>query len=129
MPMHNLMEYSENYLKTSESLWQYHRDEPFLGDNGNFIDAPIDPDSASFQSKQKITGQKGNDGTKGNQIMARLKYLSNFWRTLEIQLTNWAIKIFLTWSDKYIIITRDYLDKEPKIAITLCFRCDFISPR
>ena len=61
--------------------------------------------------------------------MARLKYLSNFWRTLEIQLTNWAIKIFLTWSDKYIIITRDYLDKEPKIAITLCFRCDFISPR
>ena len=27
MPMYNLLEYSDNYLKTSEILWQYCRDE------------------------------------------------------------------------------------------------------
>ena len=28
MPMYNLIEYSDNYSKTSGSLWQYYRDEP-----------------------------------------------------------------------------------------------------
>ena len=27
MPMYNLIEYSDNYAKTSGSLWQYYRDE------------------------------------------------------------------------------------------------------
>ena len=31
MPMYNLIEYRDAYLKTSESLWQYFRDEPALG--------------------------------------------------------------------------------------------------
>ena len=45
MPMHHLIKYSYNYLKTSGSLWQYFRDEAFLI-NGDIID---DPDSASFK--------------------------------------------------------------------------------
>ena len=28
MPMYNLIEYSNNYLKTSWSLWQYYKDDP-----------------------------------------------------------------------------------------------------
>ena len=28
MPTYNLIEYSDNYSKTSESLWQYYKDEP-----------------------------------------------------------------------------------------------------
>ena len=28
MPMYNIIEYSDNYAKTSGSLWQYFRDEP-----------------------------------------------------------------------------------------------------
>ena len=28
MPMYNLIEYSENFAKTSRGLWQYYRDEP-----------------------------------------------------------------------------------------------------
>ena len=28
MPMYNLIEYSDNYSKTSGSLWNYYRDEP-----------------------------------------------------------------------------------------------------
>ena len=64
MPMHNLIEHSNNYLKTSGSLWQYCKNEPFITDDGAVIDIPDDPDSASLKYKQKITGQTGNDGTK-----------------------------------------------------------------
>ena len=56
MPMYNLIEYSDNYLKRFGSLWQNYRDEPFINNNGVIIDAPDDPDdsdSASFKSKQK----------------------------------------------------------------------------
>ena len=28
MPMYNLIEYSDNYSKTSGSLWQYYNDDP-----------------------------------------------------------------------------------------------------
>ena len=35
MTMYNLIEYSDNYSKTSGSLWQYYRDEPFIGNTGN----------------------------------------------------------------------------------------------
>ena len=93
MPMYNLIKYSDNYSKTSGSLLQYYRDEPFIN-NGAIIDVPEDPDSASFEYKQKITGQTGNDGTKDVQIMVPLKYLSNFWRTLEMLLINCEINIF-----------------------------------
>ena len=47
MPLYNLIEYSDNYAKTTGSLWQYFRDDP----NDNLAD------SESFQSKIKITGK------------------------------------------------------------------------
>ena len=78
MPMHNLIGYSNNYSKTSGSLWEYCRDEPVIN-NGVFTDAPDDPDSVSFKDKQKMIGQTGNKGTKDVQIMVPLKYLSIFW--------------------------------------------------
>ena len=37
----------------------------------------------SNMKKKKITGKTGNDGTKDAEIMVPLKYLSNFWSTLE----------------------------------------------
>ena len=36
MPMYNLLEYSDNYSMTSESLWNYYRDE--VNDDENEID-------------------------------------------------------------------------------------------
>ena len=51
--MQNLIEYSDTYLKTSGSVWQYYRDEPFITNNWVVIDVPDDPDNASFKSKQK----------------------------------------------------------------------------
>ena len=105
MPMYNLIEYSDAYLKTSESLWQYHRDEPALDNNGNIIDFPDDNNnSASYKFKQKITGQTGNGGTKDVEIMVPSKYLYNVWRTLEMPLINCEISLQLKWSKKCIIV-------------------------
>ena len=63
MPIYNLIEFSNNYSKTSRSLWQYYGNEPVLGNNYSIVDLPNDNNSASFKFKQKITGQTGNDGT------------------------------------------------------------------
>ena len=37
MPMYNLVEYSDNYSKTSGSLWQYCKDIPTVGNNSAII--------------------------------------------------------------------------------------------
>ena len=86
MSMHNLIEYSDNYSKTSGSVWQYYRDERALNNVGIILDFPDANNSASSKFKQKITGQTGKDGTKDVHIMVPLKHLSNFWRTLEMPL-------------------------------------------
>ena len=65
MPMYNLIKYSDAYSKTSESLWQYYRDERALDNNVNIIDFPANNNnSISFIFKQQITGQTGNGGRK-----------------------------------------------------------------
>ena len=45
--MHNLIEYSDAYSKTSESLWQYYRDEPAIDANNNIIDFPVDKNNSN----------------------------------------------------------------------------------
>ena len=94
MPMYNLIEYSDNYVKTTGSLWQYFRDEP---------DDDLE-DSESFKSKIKITGKTpDDDNEKDVEIMFPLKYLSNFWRTLEMPLINCEVNLILTWSSTCVI--------------------------
>ena len=89
MPMYNLIECSDAYSKTSGSIWQFYRDETALSNSGHIIDFPQNnSNSNSFKFKQEITGQTGNGGTKDVEIMAPLKNLSNFWRTLEMSLIN-----------------------------------------
>ena len=102
MPMSNLIEYSDNYSKTSGSLWQY---EP----NDNLAD------SKSFKSKVKKTGNTADGNTKDVEITVPLKYLSNFWRTLEMPLINCEVNLILTWS-KDCVITNS--EGEGKFAIT-----------
>ena len=94
MPMYNLTGYTDNYSKTSGSLQQYYRDEPALNDDGTLANFPSN--SALFKFKQKITGSTGDDVTKNVEIMVPLKYLSKFWRTLEMHLINFEINIILT---------------------------------
>ena len=50
MPVHNLIECSDNYSKTSGSLWHYYRDEPFLNPSGDIDYFSTDNNnSASFK--------------------------------------------------------------------------------
>ena len=106
MPMYNLIEYSDNYSKTSASVWQYYKDIP----NDHLAR------SESFKYKVKITGKTPNNGnTKDVEIIVPLKYLSNFWRTLEMPLINCEVNLILTWS-KDCVITNS--TGEGKFAIT-----------
>ena len=92
--MYNLIECNHNYAKTSGSLWQHFRDEP---------DDNIE-DSESFKSKIKTTGYTpNNDNEKDVEIMVLLKYLSNFWRTLEMPVINCEVNLNLTWSSTCVI--------------------------
>ena len=96
MPMFNLIKYNDAYSKTSGSLWQYYRDEPALDANDNIIDFRANNNNSnSFKFKQQITGATGNVGTKVVEIMVPLKYLSNFWRTLEMPLIDCEISLQL----------------------------------
>ena len=114
MPMYNLIEYSNNYLKTSGSLWQYY-DEPALTDAGALDNFP--DHSASFKYKQKITGSTRDDGTKNIEIMVPSKYVSNFWRPLEMPLINCEINLILTWSAN-CVISNAAADQATTFAIT-----------
>ena len=94
MSLYSLLEYSDNYAKTSGTLWQYYRDEP----NDNLVD------SESFKSKMKITGKTTAAGNeKDVETMVPLKYLGNFWRTLEMPLINCKVNLILTWSSTCVI--------------------------
>ena len=69
MPMYNLIEYSDNYLKTTGSLWQYYTDDP----NDNLAGS----ESLKYKVK-KIEFTPNNGNTKDIEIIVPLKYLSNF---------------------------------------------------
>ena len=106
MPMYNLIEYSDNYSKTSGSLWQYYKDDP----NDNI------ENSESFKNKIKITGKTPNNrNTKDVEIIVPLKYFSNFWRTREMPLINCEVNLILAWY-KNCVITNS--EGEAKFAIT-----------
>ena len=92
--MYNVIEYSDNYSKTSGGSWQYYKDDP----NDNITQ------SESFKSKIKITGKTPAAGnTKDVEIIVPFKYLSNFWRTLEMPLINCEVNLILTWSKDCVI--------------------------
>ena len=90
MPMYNLIEYIDNYSKTSKILWQYCKDEQAINAvNGNDVDFnAANATTNSFKIKEKITGETFSDDTKSVEIMVPLKYLSNFSRPLEMHLIN-----------------------------------------
>ena len=64
----------------------------------NFNEANV---TDSFNSKAKMTGQTDDDDGEidNTEIMVSLKYLSNFWRTLNIPLINCEVSLILNWSE------------------------------
>ena len=90
MPMCNVIEYSDNYSKTSESLWQYCKDIPAVNNNGDVVDFNGPNATDSFNFKAKITGQADDDGEIDNvEIMA---------------LINCEVNLILTWSANCAIV-------------------------
>ena len=84
MSMYNLIEYSNNYSKTSGSLWQYYNDIPAVNNDGDIVNFNEASATDSFNSKTKITGQTNDDGEiNGVEILVPLIYLSNFGELLK----------------------------------------------
>ena len=55
--------------------------------------------SRSFECKAKIIGSTTADkNTLDREIIVSLKYLSNFWRSLDLPLINWQIELDLTYT-------------------------------
>ena len=117
MPMHNLIEYSDNYSKTSGSLWQYCKDILAVNDNGDIVYFNGANATDSFNFKTKIKAQTDDDGEINNvEIMVPLKYLINFWRTLEIILINCEVSVILV--SVSVIIYTDAANQIPTFPIT-----------
>ena len=104
--------------KTSESLWQYCRDIPAVNNNDYIVEFNGANATDSFNFKAKITGQTGNNGRIGFEIMVSLKYLSKFLRTLETSLINCEISVILTWSVNCVIVYTDVANQGGTFAIT-----------
>ena len=62
MPMYNLKEYSDNYSKTSGSLWQYCKEIPAVDGDGNIVNFDGANPTNSFNFKTKITSSTGDNG-------------------------------------------------------------------
>ena len=119
MPMYNLIEYSDNYAKTTGSLWQYCKDIPDRDDDDDEIVVfQANNLTDSFNFKVKFTGKTENSGTKDAEIMVPLKYLSNFWRTLEMPLINCEFNLILTWSSTCVLIATGIQNQNATFAIT-----------
>ena len=102
--MYNLIEYSDNYSDTSGSLWQFKRDEVPAGN----VDLTIN-NSQSFKYKAALLGKTAdavnntNSSVKEAKIVVPLKYLSNFWRSLEMPLINCKVYLELNWIEDCIL--------------------------
>ena len=135
IPIYNLLEYSKNYRKTTGSLWNYYRDEP---------SNPLSSDSESFKYEtsitgntynvdEKITNDDGNEvdnpkydankaGKNETEVVIPVKYLNNFWRSLNIALINCVVELILTWSKNCVLAnmtTKNAEGDNPAIAAPL----------
>ena len=97
IPTYNLLEYSDNYQNSTGSLYQFKSDEP-SDDN-----ADVCNDTTSLVYKSKLI--KGTDDNNVNNVklVVPLKYVSNFFRSLEMPLVNCKIDLELTWHKDCII--------------------------
>ena len=112
MPIHNLLEHSQNNSMASGGLWNYCRGKiDYVDDNAS--------DGKSFEYKTKIVGntpeRPGNEGdanqppvpTLNINVTIPFKYLSNFWRLLDMPLTDCEIELNLSWTKDSVLIEQN----------------------
>ena len=104
MSMYNVIEYSDNYRDSSATFYQCKQDEPpaILANN------LATNTSSSFKYKVDLLGNPvvdNNIATLNVKVVVPLKYLSNFFRSLEVPLINCKIKLNLTWKKECVLST------------------------
>ena len=110
MPMYNLIEYSDNYQDSSATLYQYKRDElpeadavaDLTANNSNSLKYKI----KLLGNVTEVAGDAAADVRRLNvKVVVPLKYLSNFFISLEMSLINCKIKLYLTWKKECVLST------------------------
>ena len=97
IPMYNLLECSKNYRNATSSLWNYYRDDPNSGVKNGITYSVMG--SNSFDYKANFI----EDDVKN---VVPLKYLSNFWKSLNIPLINCEVELILTWFKNCALISK-----------------------
>ena len=103
--MCNLAQYSDNCSDTSSNLWQFERDELSVND----INTALTNDNVpSFNYKASNNGNTVADGANSKKndvkLAVLLKYLSTFWRSLEMPLINCKVELLLAWYTNCVTI-------------------------
>ena len=110
MPIYNLLQYSDNYVDCSASLYQFKRNEYPIKNAGNPLNV-ASSNSSSFKYKasllRKATDYHNNRSLKNAKIVVPLKYLSNFFRPLEMSLINCKLHLELSWSEDCVMYGAD----------------------
>ena len=91
MPMYNLLEYTDNYQDSTGSCYQFKRDEP-PDDNEDVANS-----TSSLVYKSKLISGTDDNNVNNVKLVVPLKYVSNFFRSLEMPLVNCKIDLELTW--------------------------------
>ena len=107
MLMYHLLEYNKNYFMTSGSFWNYYRDK--------VNDAADKTGANHWRNNNKTTSKSfeyttymirttpANSNRLDTEVVVPLKYLSNFWRSLDLSLINCEIALNLAWSRHCVI--------------------------
>ena len=114
-----MLEYSDNYADTTGSLYQYKRSEPrdANGNVGNLGTALSSfkhqsrliqkqlttPNSENVPAKTDPNFANAHKTLKNIKIVVPLKYISNFFRNLELPLINTKLYMELNWT-KYSVL-------------------------
>ena len=109
MPMYKLIEYSDNYQDSSATLYQYKRDEPpevdavadLTANNSNSLKYKI----KLLGNVTEVAGDAAGVRRLNVKVVVPLKYLSNFFRSLETRLINCKINLNLTWKKECVLST------------------------
>ena len=95
-----MIEYSDNYSDSSASLWGFKRDDVAYNENVTNDDNP-----PSFKYKANLINNTEENGTKNEVKAAPLIYLRNFWRSLEMPLSNCKVELSLKWIENCVLTT------------------------
>ena len=102
MNHYNLIEYSDNYQGTAGSLYHFKRDEQSLN-SGDIVNVTTDKSSLLAELTTEDGGSNVCRTFKNAQILLPLKYISSFFRSLELPLINTKLHLELSWINNCIM--------------------------